>query len=75
MGKASRAKRDGSRRAWDRRSQREASPGPTADGLVQVQSWDEVTAAAERGETLSCGCDAHQLLHSGGWHTFDELDD
>jgi len=73
MGKASRAKRDGSRRAWERRSQR----GPASvggDGLVHVQEFGHLVGQAERGETLPCGCDAHQLLHGGGWHTFDELD-
>lgn len=61
-----RARRDGERPAV-----REFDP----DGLVQIQTWDEVTSAAGRGETLPCGCDAHQLLHSGGWRSLDELDD
>lgn len=69
MGKASRAKRDGSRRAWERRSQREAFQ-PESDELVHVQEFGELVGQAERGETLPCGCDAHSLLHGGGWHQF-----
>lgn len=68
MGKASRAKRAGSRRNWERRQ------ADRRDPLVQVQMYDELVGQAERGETLPCGCDAHQLLHGGGWHTFDELE-
>lgn len=45
------------------RSASVASREPTADGLVQVQLYDELAGQAERGETLPCGCDAHQLLH------------
>jgi hypothetical protein len=42
------------------------------DSLADVHSMPELVGMAERGETLPCGCDAHQLLHSGGWHTFDD---
>lgn len=42
--------------------------------LVQVHLGDELMLQAERGETLPCGCDARDLLHSPGWHTVDELD-
>lgn len=66
MGKASRAKRDGSRRAWERRSRGEAFQ-PESDSLVDVHTHDELVGLAERGEALPCGCDAHQLLHGGGW--------
>ena len=48
-----------------RRAERIQDPG----NLVQVQQLDELAGHAERGETLSCGCDAHGLLHmltSGG---------
>jgi len=33
------------------------------DSLTDVHSYDELVGLAERGETLPCGCDAHQLLH------------
>jgi hypothetical protein len=42
--------------------------------LADVRSWADVADMAQRGETLPCGCDAHELLHSPGWHTLDELD-
>jgi len=31
--------------------------------LTAVHSLPELVDLAERGETLPCGCDAHQLLH------------
>jgi hypothetical protein len=34
-------------------------PGFDAD----VMTLDELTDAATRGDTLPCGCDAHELLH------------
>lgn len=61
------------RRRQERTARDASRPDPAE--LVQVQSYDELVGQAERGEMLPCGCDAHQLLHSGGWHTFDELDD
>lgn len=52
-----------------------ASSGPTGDDLVRVQSYDELVGQAERGERLPCGCDAHELLHSGAWHMLADMDD
>ena len=42
----------------------------SGDDLVRVQTYDEFVGQAERGETLPCGCDAHELLHSDGWQSF-----
>ena len=43
------------------------------DGLVRVQALPELMGMAERGETLECGCDAHELLH--GMLSGDEGED
>jgi hypothetical protein len=60
-----------------RRADREArADQPDTPGLVQVQPWDELVGQAQRGETLTCGCDAHDVVHDllrgGGWQAFDD---
>lgn len=34
---------------------------------VDIHDGDELADLAARGERLPCGCDAHELLHGGGW--------
>ena len=55
-------------RRKDRARRNSERPAADPDGLVQIQSWDELTSTAGRGGTLPCGCDAHELLHSAQWH-------
>jgi hypothetical protein len=56
-----------------RRAEREARANRShGSDLVDVRSWAEVADMAQRGETLPCGCDAHELLHSDGWQTLDD---
>jgi hypothetical protein len=54
------------RRRQDRVQANRSHGNDSDDGLVQVQAYDELVGQAERGETLPCGCDAHELLHSDG---------
>ena len=62
-----------------RRAERAARVNPAhAQDLTDVQSLDELAVLARAGETLPCGCDAHQTLHEllgigdgrlpPGWH-------
>jgi hypothetical protein len=64
-----------SREAKARRRSERAGRRTGADSeqqLVDVRPWPEIVDMAQRGETLPCGCDAHELLHSDGWQMLDD---
>jgi hypothetical protein len=47
------------------------------DGGTILMEVHETTlrVTPRRSAPLPSGCDAHELLHSGGWHALDELGD
>ena len=60
-----------------RRAGREAARANlhTPEPLVTVRSFGELVDAAEHGETLPCGCNAHELLHGDGWEEIGAEED